>query len=585
MVKVNKVIEKAKSTSRGIRLESGTPLAGALQYVFFLVPALLYYLTACRTPEWVDATLVLSNATRPALSSWVDTHSLFNLLGYLWLKLFSRQDVYFHLVLLAGIFGALSVYFIYRTVLELTSEVISAGIAALVLMVSHSLWWHSTTLTINTLISAITALMLFFIARYERTKKPIFLYMAAFFWGLGCCNHVLMGLFILAFVVLLIASIVRRQPHVGRYLAIAVLCFLAGLAFYLFLFIRDVRENLLLQVNLGQQSFLARVWQAFQTTFDAATGGKFKALMFTRDMPAELKSFWRFTFFFWCVYNFPSPALVMGLYGLWEFSRKRAFRFTFFFFSTAILALAVWSANYFVWDMYKFALPVFVLFSIPVGLAAERLLRAPRVIRVIFLALLMPMLLLPGFIYSWMPAWYHAGGFFQRYFNSYPQISWTSHTWDPVEYIVNTNKRGYDKVERYAKALFAVLPQGAHFLNSDSRSDYPLRFYYRDLHGIRTDVEYHSLFSPFLTASEGLSAACELKELLGRGEPVYSASILYPEKVVLDQLYLLNDPSRSLESLQRLTADAYVRSFPRVDIQQIVLFPEEQIWIYRLSPK
>jgi hypothetical protein len=43
-----------------IRLAAGTPLAGALQYLFFIIPALLYYMTASRAPEWLGATLVLS---------------------------------------------------------------------------------------------------------------------------------------------------------------------------------------------------------------------------------------------------------------------------------------------------------------------------------------------------------------------------------------------------------------------------------------------------------------------------------------------------------------------------------------------
>jgi len=579
------MIEKALPGAPALRIEQTTPLARTLHIVFFLTPALFYYMTACRTPGWVDATLIVSDVTRLTLSSWVDSHNLFNLLGYFWLKLFPIQDIHFHLVLLSALFGALSVYFIFRTVLELTSDVISAGIASLVLMVSHSLWWHSTMLEVYTLNSAILAVIFFSLARYERSGKPLYLYLAAFFFGLGCSNHVLMGLLVLAFLAVLIYSIIRRHPHVGKYLAIAALCFLLGLGLYLFLFIRDMRDELLRQTGGGHESLLGRAWQALRSTFDAATGGKFKQLMFTPGMPVALKRFWRINFFFMFFLNFPSPALAMGFYGLWAFWRKSSFRLTFVFFSAAILTLAVWSANYFVWDMFAFAQPVYVMFSIPVGLAAERLLRGPKALRLIFLILLAPILLLPGFTYAGLPVWYHDKGFLKGYFESYPPFSWTAHTWAPVEYIINPNKRSYDKVERYADAVFAVLPHGAHFLNSDSRSDYPLRYYYRDLYHVRTDIVHHSLYSPFLGVDEAKGVAVELKQQLDRGEPVFTASILYPEKVVLDQLFLLNDPSRSLETIQGLSTEEYTSSFPGVDFEKIVLFDAEQIWIYRLTPK
>jgi len=579
------MVEEAPSGARALRIEQTTPLARSLHIVFFLTPALLYYMTACRTPGWMDATLVVSEVTRLTLSSWVDSHNLFNLLGYFWLKLFPDQNIHFHLVLLSALFGALSVYFIFRTVLELTSDVISAGIAALVLMVSHSVWWHSTMVEVHTLISAIMAVMFFSIARYERSRNPLYLYLAAFFFGLGCSTHVLMGLFVLSFLAVLIHSIIRRHPHTGKYLSIAVLCFLLGLGLYLFLFIRDVRAELFRQTGGGQESWLAKAWQALRSTFDDATGGEFKQLMFTPGMPVEPKRFWRIYYFFLLFLNFPSPALAMGFYGLWAFWRKSSFRLTFVFFTTAILVLAVWSANYFVWDMYAFAQPVYVMFSIPVGLAAERLLHAPKNLRLAFLVLLAPILLLPGFIYANLPVWYHDKGFLKGFFESYPQISFTAHTWEPVEYIVNTNKRNYDKVERYANAVFAVLPPGAHFLTSDSRSDYPLRYYYRDLYHIRTDIVYHSLFSAFPTVDYAKALAFGLQQPLERGEPVFTASILYPERLVLDQLFLLNDPSRSLDTIQALSTDEYASSFPGVDFEKIVLFEAEQIWIYRLVPK
>jgi len=565
-----------------IRIPASPSLTRLLQPAIFIVGSLFYSLTASRTPGWMDATLVLSMVRKLDLGTWVDTHNLFNLLGFLWLKAWPRQDAHFMLAILAGLFGALTISFIFRAVVELTGEVISACFAALVLMVSHSLWWHSTMVNVKTLDSAILAIMVFFIFRYDRTGKPAWLFAASFCLGLGCVNHVLMGLFVFAFLALVIYRIVRPRPHSGRHIGIAVLCALLGGAFYLYLFVCDVRDAMIVTGSGDVRAWMRNVWQAFLPTFDDATGGKFKQLMFATNLPAGVARFWRINYAFLLGYNFPSPALAMAFYGLWVFWKKPAFRLSLVFFLIALLAQAVWSANYFVWDMYAFAQCVYVLLGIPIGLAAERLLRSPPALRGAFLVLILPMLVLPGVIYARMPSWYRNGGIMQRFFDSYPDISLTAHTWDPVEFITNPDKRGYDKVKRYAEAFFAIVPQGTHFLSADSRADYPLRYYYRDYLHVRTDIQYHSIWSPALTEDGARDVALALRACLDEGAPVYAASIQNPERPVLDQLFLLAAPARSLESIQALSTDEYVRQFPGVELRKIVFSEAEQVWIYRL---
>ena len=43
-------------------------------FLFFLIPGLFYFITACRTPGWVDATLIVSNVVDLELKSWVNCH-------------------------------------------------------------------------------------------------------------------------------------------------------------------------------------------------------------------------------------------------------------------------------------------------------------------------------------------------------------------------------------------------------------------------------------------------------------------------------------------------------------------------------
>jgi hypothetical protein len=547
-----------------------------------IAPAALYFVTACRTPGWADATLVVSQAAGLELSSWVDTHSLFNLFGHAWLKLFGPNEIAFHLVLLCGLFGVAAVFFVYRALLELTAEPVSAFASAMVLAVSHSLWWHSTMVEAYSLNAALIAAMVFLVARHERTSRPLPLYAAALLWGLGCTNHLLMWLFLPSFAALLVYRIARPVRRNGLHLAVAILCFLTGLSLYLVLFAGRLRAEIL-AASMPGLPWQQAAREGFRNAFDASTGGEFRSLMFPRGLAPEVRRFWRLNYLFWFAVNFPSPALPAGLCGLWLLLQRRKRRLSFLFLALGLVAQAAWSANYFVWDMFAFSMPVYVLFSIPVGISAGRLLRAARPATRLLWPLLAVSVVLPGVLYARLPVLDRAGGAFSHFLDSYPQMSWTAHTWDPVPYVLNPDKRTYDKVERYARALFAVLPPGAHLLNSDCRSDYPLRYYYRDICGIRRDIRHHPLYSPWLTPQAALPVARDIEEALGRGEPVYSASILYPEKLVLDQLALLLDPSRSLPSLQGLTEEQYARRFPGVELRRVVLVEEEEVWIYCLE--
>ena len=555
-----------------------------LRRFFFVIPGLFYFFTASRTPGWLDAGMIVSNVVNLQLGSWVNFHNLFHLLGFLWLKLFPGENIHFYLVLLAGLFGAVTVHFIFLAGLELTRHPLSAAIGAVTLMVSHSLWWHSTMLEVYTLNTALLAIFLYAVIRYNRTKKRGYLYLSVFFFGLGCSNHVLVGLFIPAFVLLFCILLFRRREISPKHLLITAGCFLLGFQLYLVVFIKDFLNVLGSSTADGGRADLGRAWDALREVLHGATGGDFKKYMFSRELPLSLRRFYRFGFVFWLFYNFASPAFFLGFWGFYLYWKKTRYRLTFWFFILGITALAVWSANYFIWDMYAFSLPVYVMFSLPVILALDRLLYSEGRIRRVFLALSIS-LLIPVLLYQGVSGLYRKGGFFKWFYDSYPETEWIRHTWDPVEYFSKPNKRNYDKVETYVAELLAVLPQDANLLNSDCRADYPLRLYYRDIKQIRTDIVHYDLFSPFMTDNRGKQVAKQLKGRLENGEPVYTVSAGFPEKVVLDQLYLMYDPTKDQAWLDSLSLDEYLESFPNVRFEKIVLFEEEGIWIYEILPK
>ena len=551
-------------------------------YFFFVIPGIFYFLTACRTPGWVDATLIVSNVVNLELGSWVNYHNLFHLLGYAWIQLFPDNNIHYYLVMLSALFGALTVQLMFLVFLEITSSKILSSIGAIILMISHSLWWHSTMLEVYTLNTAIIAAILLFHIRYDKNGKMINLYAVSFFLGLGCSNHVLMALFIFGFIAVIGTLIYKRKQLTFRRILILFGCFMLGISLYLYIFACDYQNNVqVLKAKEPAQSVIEVRLNALKSTIDDTTGGEFKKYMFPKDISQGEKKFWRLNYLILIFYNYPSLAILLALFGFYCFWKKNALRMTFIFFIIALIAQIIWSGNYFIWDMYAFSLPVYVLLSLPIIFAIHFLITHSKACRIILLCLL-PTFFTSPFIYNAISDDGNKDGIVKNYFRNYPEWEQAEYTWDVVEYLSNPNKRSYNKVSEYAQKLFDVLPQEAHFWNSVGRADYPLRLYYKNIYEKRTDIRHHSLFNPFMSHDEAKSEAIKMKACIDTGKPVYIASLSFPERLVLDQLYVLLDSERDLNWVSSLPLERFISSFPEIEFEKIVMFEEEQIWIYRL---
>jgi hypothetical protein len=234
--------------------------------------------------------------------------------------------------------------------------------------------------------------------------------------------------------------------------------------------------------------------------------------------------------------------------------------------------------------MYAFSLPVYLLLSLPVIFAIQFLSDLKKVGRVILVCLL-PTIISPPFIYEAISDDGNKDGIVKNYFMQYPEWEQAEYTWDVVEYLSKPGKRDYNKVQEYAYRIFEVLPHDAHFWNSVGRADYPLRLYYKDIYNQRTDIKHHSLFNPFMSHEIAKSEAIKMKTALENGEPVYIASLSFPERLVLDQLYLLFDSKKDLKWVSSLPIDRFIDLFPEHTFKQMVLFEDEKIWIYRVVPE
>lgn len=463
--------------------------ARRLIQLFWILPLVLYAATMARTVGYVDAALVLSNAYHLHISSWVNNHNLFSILGWVWIRLLPLGSEFFRLNLLSMLFGAGTVYIIFLTCLSYTGRLWVSAIAATALMLSQSLWWHSTMLEVYTLNSLLIALILYSVSRYIRTAQKRWFFAALFFWGLGVSNHVLMGLFFPAFLLLVVID--RRQLSF-KDLALGFGFLVLGLSIFIFAFLKSLLR-----------------YGSLMAVLDLQTGGHFKSLMFA-DVP---RLFWRLNYLFLLAYQYPSLVLVFLFCGAYLLIAKRQ-RFDLFLVA-ALIPQIIWSANYFVWDMYAFALPVYVLSAPVIGRGLALVADRRKLLVICSVSLLVPVFLYKNIqrIDPVRKVVYH-----------YPDAEKVKDIFDPVKYFMDPDKSRFTAVDQFVKALFDVLPQNATLY--DDVHDYPIHYYFQQIRHERTDINCPITWTLFGGDQDVVRIAEDIKRRISRGEPVYVSQIV-----------------------------------------------------------
>jgi hypothetical protein len=274
--------------------------------------------------------------------------------------------------------------------------------------------------------------------------------------------------------------------------AIGLAFFLLGLSVFIFVFVKEL-------LRFG--SLLA--------VLDRQTGGHFREFMFA-DVP---KLFWRLNYLFLLAYQYPSLALVFLFLGAYLLVVKRQ-PFDLFLI-IALIPQIVWSANYFVWDMYAFALPVYVL-SAPV-IARGLLLVADRKKILVLCSI---SLVLPVFLYKntqHIPL-------ISRIVKQYPDVDKVEDIFDPVKYFMDPDKSRFDAVDRFVVPLFDILPENATFY--DDVHNYPIYYYYQRIRHLRTDISCPINWTLFWGKQDERRVAANIETLIGRGESVYVSKVV-----------------------------------------------------------
>ncbi len=548
-----------------------------LQRFFWLLPLSFYWLTAAPHAGWIDSPMIAKHVKTLELSSWVNCHTLFLISGRIWSWLFPFGGLYYKLTLLCGVFAAITVHYFFKGLFALTGKIWPSLIGAVSIMLSHSLWWHSTILEVYTLNAALISAIIYHVIIYQKSKTINSIYWASFLWGLGCLNHVLMGLFIVPFLVCLVWLLIKKSIS-AREIFYSISLFLVAFQLYIFLFIKDLNTAL----NMRGEFSYSLFWEVLKMQIDSSTGGHFKRFMFP-ELPTATLINWRMNYLFLLLMNFPSVMFPLGFYGCFRLARERALRVLFIFVTLALLAQIFWSANYIIWDMFAFAMPVWLMFGFLAGYGLAQIWDSPNLFPRM-MKLLLPTVLIAPALYAQVPKWAKEPGFWQSYMRNFVDVS---NYWDTAEYFGNPNKSGYNLTKRLADALFEELPIGAHLIDSDGKGHYPFGLYYQDVLGLRRDIKIIPIFTPTFDERRAATLAAEIERLLKAGQAVYLSSLSYPERAVANQLFARSSkpPKNSPHFAGGLDLDVLLREFPAFEFKKIVLLPDTGAHIYKIQPR
>jgi len=458
---------------------------------------------------------MLDEMQRLDLSTHANHHNLTLVLGRLFLMGPGHDPA--RLANLVSVFlGTVAVTLLYFIVLRRSRSALVAASSAALVMVSHSMWWHSTVVEAYAWNAVFVLGWLGLLQRLASHHSDRVLFALFLVSGLAFFNHVQMGILVVGAAAYLAGHLLlrRQRGETAGWPRLTLRCtaaFLVGFAPYALTFAHDV-------ARFGARR--AASW---------ALGGDFQSVM-AKGSAADALS----DVLFLTTLQFPSPFLLAVLLG--AVLLCRAWRGT-----AALLALvAVFTLNtvffafYNTWDKFAFLLPSFLILGYAGSYGVERAFarargRPARLTAV--LALLAAGVALPPAVYARLHGWSRYGGPFARYGSPESSV-------DTSGYLSNPDKSRCTEFEDYARSLFARLPPDATYIDDDGRAFYPVR-YVQQHYGLRRDVRMELLnywgFGNWGLSGEQFAILANDARASGRpffiadiGEPYYGVIVRSP---------------------------------------------------------
>lgn len=437
------------------------------KHPIIVLPFLFYLFTACPTIGLGDTALLVDGVQQKQINTHVNNHNITLLFGIIF-SFLARGNFAYRITLVSVFFGSLTIIIFYLILWRNFHSRTTASIGALILMVSHSMWWHSSILEVYAVNGFFTVLVIWLLVELQKAYKNRLLYTLFLVAGLAIFNHVQMGFILIGSSVFLLLKMLELNRKNTDYLPLfwkSLGFFLLGVSPYLIVFIKDVYIS-----------------KNFQQTLNSALGGDFKNIMFKGNFLDSLDDVIYLIF-----KQFPSPFLLAIAIGLilivfqWKISKSFWALITMFSVNTYFFMF------YQTWDKFAFLLPSFIILAFfgSFGLEkARRLSQNYLILKLLFGLSIVLAIAFPVYFYSQLSIWgKNPGIWYARYNNNY-----TQNTHNAAKYIANPNKHNFDDIEEYAMALFKKLPKNSIYIDDDSRTYYPVK-YYQQYYNYRPDLK------------------------------------------------------------------------------------------------
>ncbi|MBN1492205.1 MAG: DUF2723 domain-containing protein [Phycisphaerae bacterium] len=344
----------------------------------FVAAAVLYVATASRDVQWQDGgwqqyRIVMGQIENEAGLALV--HPVQHYLGRLavWALPLKPQ---FAITLVSALAGAVAIANIAAALMVLSRRLGPSVVGAAALMLSHTLWQHSTHTESYAIVAAALTGEILCLSCYGMTRNGRYLIGLAFLNGLGIANHLLASIVTPVDVVLVLLAI-RNRSLSRRGGALAAAAWLLGTTPY----------SVLVLTTLAQT-------QDVVGTLQSALFGRYASAVL--NVSIRIRTLVLSTGY--VVYNFPGLALPLAVYGL--VARLHAPTVVRRALTCELILYAMFVSRYAIVDQYTFFFPVYVLLAVFAGLGLARLLdRLPRRKQALALAL-------AGITVAWTPLVY-----------------------------------------------------------------------------------------------------------------------------------------------------------------------------------
>lgn len=378
-----------------------------LRHPFVLVPCVFYFWTCAPTIGLGDTAMLIDCIQRLYLSTHANSHNLTVLIG--WLFSFLPLDSIALKANLASVAvgsgAVIGFYFLIRAVFGSTAVAI---VTASCLMVSHSMWWHSSLTEVYAVNAVFTVGAIAVLWRLQNHYTDRRLYLLFLVAALSLFNHVQMGTLSIAATIVLVARMWHHTRNDASRDAVRLLVrctavYLTGLLPFVATYVNDVLRD------------------GWGGAADSMSGSHFKDKMFEGEV---WDSFREVSFLVF--QQFPSPFLIAMLAGVVLLARRWGAGPA----SWALASIFAVNTGFFMffdtWDRFAFLLPSFVILAFAGGYSIDVVWKWLQSSRLAVPAgstaagLVLASLVVPAYVYSQMSEWARTPGFWaQRYSNTY----------------------------------------------------------------------------------------------------------------------------------------------------------------------